>query len=294
MHFNFHFTAEQILWTLTFAANLVLLVVLVGRERIRQFPFFTCGIVLAGLNLLAQRLLSHRLAAIVASSVFLVLADLVVLIAFLLAIELARRAFAGAKWPAWLTGSVVLLGGAAAVMIFWGKWPAAAAVFDPTTIGRLRLMQLVSDKGHLFNDVLALELFVLAVIAGRSFKAGWRSHTQQILAGLAATSATLLIEQVIWQKSIANPPRTQEAYNHLLDLQNHLLNANSTVTLAVMIWWIVCLWIDEPKPASVAAPGDIAPETATAEEIIEKWIERPAGSGEEAPSDPDTEPHARP
>ena len=61
MHFNFHFTAVQILWTLTFAALLVLLVVLLGRDRIRRFPWFTTGIVLVTLRLLVNRLLHDRL-----------------------------------------------------------------------------------------------------------------------------------------------------------------------------------------------------------------------------------------
>ena len=41
MHFNFHFTTVQVLWTLTFASLLVLLVVLLGRDRMRRFPWFT-------------------------------------------------------------------------------------------------------------------------------------------------------------------------------------------------------------------------------------------------------------
>ena len=41
MHFDFHFTAISVLWTLTFAALLVLLVVLMGRDRARRFPWFT-------------------------------------------------------------------------------------------------------------------------------------------------------------------------------------------------------------------------------------------------------------
>ena len=269
MHFKFHFTAEEILWTLNFAATLVLLVVLLGRERIRRFPFFTANITLIGLTILAQRLLSHRLAQLVASSVFLVLADLAAVITLLLVIELSRRAFSGAKWPAWAAGSALLLCGAAAVAIFWGKWPPAKTVFDPSTIGHLRLMQLISVKGDLFNHVLAIELFALVVIAGRRFKAGWRSHTQQILVGLSASSATLLIEQAVWQKLIQGMPQTREGYNHMLDLQNHLLNADSMVTLAVIIWWIVCLWIDEPKPAQEAATA-VGPPADSAEEIIER------------------------
>jgi|HubBroStandDraft_1064217.scaffolds.fasta_scaffold12179_4 hypothetical protein len=284
MPFNFHFTVEQILWTLTFAAILVLLVVLLGRDRMRRFPFFSLSVALVGLNMLAEKLLAQRIAPIVATTIFLVLADLGVLIALLVAIELARKAFCGAKRPAWVVGSVVLLGGAAAVIFFWGKWPPAKMMFDPSTLGHLRLMQLFEEKGDVFNDVLAVGLFALVVIAGRRFKAGWRSHAQQILAGLSVNSATLLIEQVIWQKTIQNMPRTREAYNHVLDLQGHLQNAGSMVALVVMLWWIVCLWIDEPKTTSLSAGGKASADVAV--NTLEKWLEKPSDTGANAEKPP--------
>lgn len=253
MHFNFHFTAAEILWTLTFAAMLVLLVVLLGRDRIRRFPFFTISIVLIGLDMLSQKLLAGRIAPLVSTEVNLALADLEIIVGVLLAVELARRAFSGAKWLAWLAGSLVLLGGAAAVIARWGQWPSAKIVLDPSTLGHLRLMQLVAQKGDLLNEVLAVELFVLVVIAGRRFKTGWRSHSLQILAGLSTNAAVLIIARVIWEANVRNMPHTQEGYNRVVDLQSHLLNANSTAVLAVMIWWIVCLWIDEPGTGTGAA-----------------------------------------
>jgi hypothetical protein len=277
MPFNFHFTVEQILWTLTFAAILVLLVVLLGRDRMRRFPFFAGSIALLALNMLAEKLLAHRIAPIISTSIFLALADLAVLLALLVAIELARKAFCGAKWPAWVAGSVILFGGAAAVIIFWGKWPPANVVFDPSTLGRLRLMQLFQERGDVFNDVLTVGLFALVVIAGRRFKTGWRSHTQQILAGISVNSATLLLEQVIWQTSIKNMPRTREAYNHMLDLQDHLLNASAMVALVVMLWWIVCLCIDEPKATPLISVGNASSDVAV--ETLEKWLEKPSDTG---------------
>ena len=56
MHFHFPFTVLTALWTLTFAAHLVLLVVLMGRDRVRQFPWFTANIVLVALRLLTSQI----------------------------------------------------------------------------------------------------------------------------------------------------------------------------------------------------------------------------------------------
>ena len=257
MHFNFPFTAAEILWTLTFAALLVLLVVLFGRDRIRRFPVFTASTVLIGLSMLAQKLLAGRMAPLQMNEVLLVLADMGVIVAFLLAIELARRAFGSAKWPAWVAGCLVLLGGAVATIVWWGQWPPAKMVLDSSTLGHLRLMQLVAQKGDLFNEALAVELFIVIVIAGRWFNAGWRSHTQQILAGISASAAALIIERIIWETVVHNLPHTREGYNHAIDLQDHLTNANGAIVLAVMIWWIVCLWFDEPGAASGIAAAEV-------------------------------------
>src|SRR5271154_742079 len=95
MHFDFHFTAIQILWTLTFAAQLVLLVVLLGRDRIKRFPWFTLSIALMALRLLASRLLYGRMAPMVLSETFIIMADLAAIVGLLVVVEMARRAFAG-------------------------------------------------------------------------------------------------------------------------------------------------------------------------------------------------------
>jgi hypothetical protein len=154
--------------------------------------------------------------------------------------------------------------------------------FDSSTLGHLRLMQLIAQKGDLFNEVLAVELFVLVVIAGRRFKTGWRSHTQQILAGISTNSATLLVARLIWEAKARNMPRTQEGYDHMLGLQTHLLNASSTVVLAVMIWWIACLWIDEPGAA--AAPAGDSANASVAAETLDTWIAKPSDTAA-APGD---------
>jgi hypothetical protein len=48
-----------------------------------------------------------------------------------------------------------------------------------------------------------------------------------------------------------------------------MFNGNSVIYLAVAIWWIVCLWIDEPgsaETAEVAVPvgSDEPPRAASA------------------------------
>ena len=99
MHFNFDWNALQIIWTLTFAALLVLLVVLLGRDRARRYPWFTVSIVLVTLDMLGKRLLHGRLSQLTFAGIFIAIADLVVLVGLLVVVEMARSAFAGMRRP---------------------------------------------------------------------------------------------------------------------------------------------------------------------------------------------------
>ena len=120
MSFHFDFSATQILWTLTFAAHLVLLVVVLGRDRARRFAFLFTSIVLSTLILLVTRLLYGRMAPIVSSAVFLILSTLAAVIGILVVVEVARRAFAGAARRTWLICTILALFLATVVLVLWG------------------------------------------------------------------------------------------------------------------------------------------------------------------------------
>ena len=97
MHFNLDFSARQVLWTLNFAAQLVLLVVLLGRDRMRRYPWFTAG------DWVLCRATDGRGTAggpdgdDSLQEIFITLADLAVIVGLLVLVEVARRAFAGAE-----------------------------------------------------------------------------------------------------------------------------------------------------------------------------------------------------
>ncbi|MGB7549285.1 MAG: hypothetical protein WBM14_16230 [Terracidiphilus sp.] len=266
MHFNFAFTAVQVLWTLTFAAHLVLLVVLLGRDRARRFPWFTTGIVLVALRLLSSRLLYGRMPQLTMSAIFIVLADLSAVVGLLVVVELARRAFARASRNAWLVWTLVLLMLGASVLAAWGKWPAWKTLAVDTPLALLELMQLLAQKTGLLVDVLTVALGLLVVLFGRRYGAGWRSHAQQIVIGLSTASLGELTVQAIWQIIARTAaPHSMAEYERIVGLREKLFNANGVVYLLVLIWWIVCLWMDErgaaPEaeevPAGVGTPqGD--------------------------------------
>ncbi len=246
MHLNFHFTAVQTLWTLTFAALLVLLVVLLGRECSRRFPWFTTSIALVALRLLTNRLLYGRLAPMTLTSIFLTLADATVIIALLVLIELARRAFAGATPRSWLIASLAMLAVGGTVVGFYGPWPDWKTLTAGSPLAVLRLMQLLAQKGEFLTNLLAIELGLLVVALGRRFQGGWRTHVQRIAIGLSTAAAAQVAIQVIWQYIAQHTvPHSREEYMRVLDLREKLFNADGAIYVIVVVWWIVCLWLDE-------------------------------------------------
>lgn len=247
MHFNFDFSTGQILWTLTFAAQLVLLVVLLGRDRARRFPWFTTSIVLMAVGMLANQLLYRRMAPVVAGEIFLPLADLSAIVSLLLVVEIARRAFTGAGRRVWIAATVALLAVGGAVLDRWGPWPSYKTLFAASTISVLRVMNLFAQKADLFANVLIVLVGLLVVLFGRYFKAGWHSHTQQLAIGLSMASiAQLTIRGAVEHIAMNTTIHSQDDYKRVMGLIKSLNNADGIIFLVVLVWWIVCLWIDEP------------------------------------------------
>lgn len=270
MHFNFDLSAVQILWTLTFAASLVLLVVLLGRDRARRFPWFTASIILTALRLLASRMLYGRLAPLTQSGIFLGLAVLSALVSLLVVIEVARRAFSTASRRSRTLGTLAMLAIGATVLSTWGPWPSWKTLTAESTLSTLRLMQLAALKTDLLAGVLAIELGLLVVLVGRRFGAGFRSHTQQIVIGLSTASMAQIAIRSIWQLiALHVHPSSKAEYEKVLGLQEKLYNASSAVYVAVLIWWIACLWINEPgtEPAAAAeSPALAQPQESCSED----------------------------
>ena len=289
MHFHFPFTALPVLWTLTFAAHLVLLVVLMGRDRVGRFPWFTASIVLVALRLMSSRLLFGRMPQITMSTVFIVMADLGAIIGLLVILELARRAFGRVRRTTWVAGALVLMALGATVLALWGAWPSLKTIAANSTMSTLQLLQLIAQKASLLVDVETIGLGLLIVLVGRRYGAGFRSHTQQIAIGLSTASISQLTMQAVWEniasKAVAH---TMADYEHIVGIREKLFNTNSAVYLAVLIWWIVCLWMDEPK-AAPATPVRIEPSGLRSSEVDEAEAEEESAveriPGEYGPGD---------
>jgi hypothetical protein len=253
---------QRIVWTLTFAAQLVLLVVILGRGRAPRYPWFTAVIALNALRLMVEVLLAGRVAMVPYSAIVLTLGDLAVLMSLLMLVELARRAFAGLHRPLWIVNSAGLAIIALGILAVWGSWPVWKNLAVGTLLGNLRLMQLFLQKGELLVALLTVGLGVLIVIFGRKFKAGWRSHTLMIGLGLACVSAVSLALQGGLQIAVqTHHIQTRAEFDKTAMI---LSSAQQIVYLAALLWWISWLWLDEPG-APEQADSAPTPEPPLAE-----------------------------
>jgi hypothetical protein len=269
---NFEFPTRQVLWALTFSSQLVLLVVLLGRDRARRYPWFTASIALYALRLMAELLLVGRMAPLVLQTVFISLGDLGAIVGLLVVVEVARQAFAEAPRPLWIANTAGLLVVACGVLSVWEPWPVWANLAWGSIMIKLQLMQLAAQKGDTLAQLLTLGVGLMVVLFGRRFMSGWRSHTQMIAIGLATVAITWLGVQQTWQVIARTVhPQSQQEYEHLLGLGNGLMNTNKLVYIAALIWWIVWLWRDEPEAKKPqAAEPEIAPEPEPKDSPVEK------------------------
>ena len=130
MHWNF----EQILWALVLAAHLVLLIVLLGRDRSSRFPWFTAAIGFSTVHLIADHLLHGKLTTLAFYWQTYTAILVETILGLLVLSEVCRRILSSGKsgrilnakgWLGWIlvTGSIAIGAGWA-----WGPWPAWKAL----------------------------------------------------------------------------------------------------------------------------------------------------------------------
>lgn len=264
MHPSFPVTPDAILWTLTFAAQLVLLVVLLGRERAQRFPWFATSIVVVGLRVLVGRVLANRLPRLTFGAIVITLADVGIIVGALVLAEIARHVFRGSRRKTRILAALAMLVVGAVVLRFWGSWPAWKTLTANSRMALLLFMQLAAQKGELLLGLVTIQLGVLVALFGHSRGAGWRSHAQRIMIGLSTVAlAQISVQAVIEILAKHAVPKTHAEYEHLLDLADRIANAEKAVYFLVLVWWIGCLWKDEPG-ATVALPAETITEPDSA------------------------------
>ncbi|WP_263358418.1 hypothetical protein [Acidicapsa ligni] len=254
-----HLTIPEILWALVLAGHLMLLIILMGRDRIRSFPWFTAAIAVSTTRLLADHLLHGKITTLAFywQSYSSMAVDAI--IGVLVLVELTRRVFSSGKaglllkpkgWLGWTLITFVI---SIAAVWAWGPWPSWKALnADPQQLPLL-LVVLTALKGQLFLALLTVQVAILMRLFGPRFGFGWKSHAQQIALGLSTNALGLLVVQGITDTIKRNVHlTTREQYEHVVRLVTNIDNAHFALWFIVLLWLIVWMWRDEPGPSSTA------------------------------------------
>ncbi len=292
-----HWNLDQILWALVLASHLVLLIVLMGRDRARRFPWFTASIAFSAVRLIADHLLNGKLATVYFFwQTYLTLLVGSVLTLLVLA-ELARCVFASGRaglrlnargWTGW---TLVIVGIAAAVTWVWAPWPVMKELAMQPAGLRLGLVGLAATRSVIFVQIATIEVAILIFLFGKRFGFGAKSHAWRITAGLSTYALSYVFVDRI-QNSIVERFRatartaghhvTQAEYDHTVKLLNHLGSAVLTLWLVVLLWWIASLWRDETGMAAGLSTVDRGGQAGREPEVEvgrpERGVEMAPGS----------------
>jgi hypothetical protein len=258
-----HWNIEQISWAFILAAHLILLIVLIGRDRASRFPWFTAAIALSAVRLLADHLLHGKLTTIAFYWQSYTAMAVDAILGILVLVELTRQVFSRGKGGlvlkarGWLGWSFITAALSIAAVWAWGPWPVWQALKAEPAQLPLLITVLVGLKGELFVGLLTVQVGLLLLIFGRRFGYNWRSHPQQIALGLSTNALGFLAVQAISESIKRTVHLTSRAeYNRVVHLLTNLDNARNAIWLLVLVWWIVWLWRDEPSSTVAQATVD--------------------------------------
>jgi len=248
-----HFSIEQVLWALLLAAHLILLIALIGRERIARFRWFTAYLTLSAVGLIANHLLHGKLTMVAFYWQNYTLLALQSIVGLFMLAELAKQTFSTGKGPIvakpnfYIGWSAVLIALTAAAVWAWGPWPSLQSLSGNPSQLRLYVVILIGMKGQLGVMILTVLAALVMRMYGPRFGSRWRSHAQQIALGLSTSALAFLAVQAVNDVlSHTLHPKTRDEYAHAVQLVTRMENARTVVWILSLLWILYWIWRDEP------------------------------------------------
>jgi hypothetical protein len=226
-----HLTGLDLLfWAAGFAAHLILLLVLLIRQRVKTFPVFTLFVTLNVARTIALFFIQRYSSRSVYFYTFWALAIIDVGLQLGVVYEMASRIFRpGGHWAidarrgmvGWAVGSIAVAAGFASLP------RPQAKIWE----------QVVMIRGNLFSDALLSELFVGMIVLSAQSGLPWKTHVARITQGLGVYSlATVAIEMA----------RTYFGLKSGTTVYDELTRVRMGIYLVCVTYWIVMLWRQAP------------------------------------------------
>lgn len=225
---------QEFLWASCFAANCVLLAVLLLRKRAAGFPVFTSLISfsVARTIVLFSIALHHPIKSWPYFRAYWSLAyvnDVIILAAFY---ELARHVFC--PTGTWARDTRHAFQGLIAVSILLALGLTMLA--SPSSI---RWYQTYLLRSNFFVSVLMSELFVGMMVLSASAGLPWKTHAARIAQGFGGSALVSVVLQ---------GANNYFGFGNGLRTSALIANAEGFSTLVFTGFWIVTLWRDAPAP----------------------------------------------
>jgi hypothetical protein len=226
-----HLTGLDLLfWAVGFVGHVILLLVLLTRQRARAFPIFTTLIGLDIVRTIALALIQQHGTRAGYFYTYWSLAILDVALQLGVVYEMTSRIFRPlGEWAGdvrrglmgWIIGSVAVATG-----LSWLATP-------PTRLW----MQTVMIKGNIFSAALLSELFLGMIALSVTAGLPWKTHVARISQGLGIYSVfTVALEA----------GRTYFGLRTNSQIYDDLSHVRMGVYLLCVTYWIIMLWRDAP------------------------------------------------
>ena len=216
---------DQILWAAGFSGGLLLLFTLLWRGRYRQFPFFTAFISLGVLRDIVLYFIHYGSASYSWSFLGFDLCDSLLQLAIVYEISAIVFRPVGV-WARDIRGPFLR-------MVVGAPLVATALTATMPQISKNPVYTLIATL-NLFNHVLMTELVAIVLFCSSRVGLVWRNHVLQIADGFGVYSVLTFVVVLF---------RTYHKVGHGID---SLSRTAAVVWLAILIYWIVNLWKNEP------------------------------------------------
>ncbi|HVJ09596.1 MAG TPA: hypothetical protein VM554_14560 [Acidisarcina sp.] len=230
---------QSSVWMAGLVGHLLLVMVLLVRGRVARFPLFTALIIFYIVRTATPQMpFTHTLQPGTYMWLFWGFEIGDVILRALVLGELLRLAFKGTEVPL-------------ARVAAWSAVAVALSVALAVLAGPMQRMLVWSifAKGNLAVAILSLLALVALIWTRGKTHLPWRSHIFAISSGLAFYALIFLSLQAmqLWGGSAANPHGEHAAF-----LRQWMQASAAVAYLAVVLYWVVSLWLDDGSARSAA------------------------------------------